>query len=419
MAIIEEGSCLIEFINKQGLGSGKTDLGVVEVPYALPGEIIAFEKHEYRRKSNSLLKKIEKLSSHRIAPECKYFERCGGCMLQHMDVETYNDFKLSLIKNVLPAETKINPLITIPQGNRRRINLQAVKKDDRLLFGLHRFHSHQIIDIDSCPAVMKPLSDIFTPLKEMLTELLEHKEKAEIFLTHASNGIDMLLETKSFEIKPEQERVLIDFAERTNIIKLQFSSSDNTQILFESEEPYIILGDKKVTTDAKCFMQASFASDKILADLVEQYLPQEKGALVDLFCGRGTFALPLSKRFNVDGFESDSGAIEALKSASEGAITLYKRDLFKNPLSKNELQPYNFAVINPPRAGALEQIKTLSRSKCKKIIYISCNPETFARDAAILEKGGYNLQEVTPVDQFYWSSHLEVIGIFNYIDKTD
>ena len=412
MAIIEEGSCLIEFINKQGLGSGKTKLGLVEVPYALPSEIITFEKHEYRRKSNCLLKNIEKSSSHRITPECKYFERCGGCMLQHMDLETYNDFKLSLIKTVLPSETKINPIITIPKGNRRRINLQALKKDERLLLGLHRFHSHQIIDIDNCPAAMSPLSAILTPLKEVLVEVLEHKQKAEIFLTHASNGIDMLLETTSFEITPEQERALIDFATKTKIIRLQFSSSKKAQILFESEKPYVLLGGKKVATDAKCFIQASFESDKILADLVEQYLPQEKGALVDLFCGRGTFALPLSKRFNVDGFESDSGAIEALKDASEGTITLYKRDLFKNPLSKDELLPYNFAVINPPRAGALEQIKTLARSKCKKIIYISCNPESFARDAIILEKGGHKLQEVTPVDQFYWSSHLEVVGVF-------
>lgn len=413
MAIIEKGSCLINFINNQGAGSGKTELGIVEVPYALPNEIIRFEKHEYRKKSNCLLKSIEKPSKHRAVAECKYFERCGGCMLQHMDLKIYKDYKLSLIKNVLPAETKIAPLITIPKGNRRRINLQALKKDERVFLGLRRFHSHQIVDIDSCPAAMSPLSAIIMPLKEVLADFLEHKQKAEIFLTHASNGIDMLIETQGLEIAPEQERGVIAFAIKYNIIRVQFSSPEKTQIIFESEKPYIILGGKKVTTDAKCFMQPSFASDKILAGLVEQYLPQKKGALVDLFCGRGTFSLPLSKhRFKVDGFESDSGAIDALKDASEGTITVYKRDLFKNPLNKNELLPYRFVVINPPRAGALEQIKMLARSKCEKIIYISCNPKTFARDAAILEKGGYKLQEVTPVDQFYWSPHLEVVGVF-------
>ena len=391
----------------------KTLLGLVEVPYALPSEIITFQRHEYRRQSNCLLKSIEKPSSHRITPECKYFGRCGGCMLQHMDLKTYDNFKLSLVKRALPPEIKINPIITIPKGTRRRINLQALKKDEHLFLGFYRFHSHQIIDIDSCPAMMAPLSAILNPLKEVLMLILEHRQKAEIFLMHASNGIDMLLELPDLiELTTEQERELTDFAKKTGIIRLKFHSSKKPKLLFESEKPYILLGDKKVATDARCFMQASFSSDQILADLVEQYLPQEKGALVDLFCGRGTFALPLSKRFSVDGFESDATALEALGEAAAGTIAIHKRDLFTNPLSKDELRPYRFAVINPPRAGALEQVKALARSKCERVVYISCNPESFARDAGILENGRYKLLEVTPVDQFYWSSHLEVVGVF-------
>lgn len=215
MAILEEGSCVIEFVNNKGLGSGKTPLGLVEVPYALPNETITFQRHGYRKKSNCLLKNIEKTSSHRITPECKYFGRCGGCMLQHMDQKTYDNFKLSLIKNALPLETKINPIITIPKGNRRRINLQAVKKDEQLFLGFHRFRSHQIIDIDSCPAMMSPLSALLIPLKEVLADILEHRQKAEIFLTHASNGIDMLLELHNLiEITPEQEQGLTDFAKK-------------------------------------------------------------------------------------------------------------------------------------------------------------------------------------------------------------
>ncbi|MDA9163267.1 methyltransferase [Rickettsiaceae bacterium] len=412
MAVIEKGSCLIEFINKQGFGSSKSTPNRIEIPYTLIGEIVAFEKHEYRKKSNYILKNIEKPSIHRVTPECKYFEYCGGCMLQHMDLESYNNFKLSLAQRVLPPETKINPLITIPKGNRRRINLQALKKDGRLFLGLRRFHSHQIVDIDICPAVMSELSAIFMPLKKTMIEILEHKHKAEIFLTYNSNGIDILFEMQNLNITPEKEKLLMNFAIENQIIRLQIQSPEQTKTIFESEKPYIMLGDKKVATDPKCFMQTSFESDKLLAGLVEQYLPEEKGKIVDLFCGRGTFSLPLSKRFDVDGFESDSNALEALENASEGTIILHQRDLFKNPLNENELSPYDFVVINPPRAGALEQIKKLANSKCKKIIYISCNPESFARDAAILEKGSYKLQEVTPVDQFYWSAHLEIAGVF-------
>ena len=413
MTIIEKGTCLIEFVNQQGLGCGKTPVGLVKVPYALPGEIINFERHEYRKQANCVLTAIEKPSIHRITPECKYFGRCGGCTLQHMDQQAYDEFKLGLVKNVLPPKTAIKPIITIPKGNRRRINLQAIKKDERVLLGFHRFHSHQIIDIDGCPATMSALSDIIMPLKEVLMSILEQRQKAEIFLTHASNGIDMLIELHNITtLTPDQILKLTDFAKNSDITRLQFCSAKKLNTLFEREKPYILLGGKKVATDAKNFLQSSFLSDQILAKLVDEYLPEEEGSVVDLFCGRGTFALPLSKRFTVDGFESDVTALKALKETAEEKLTLHKRDLFTNPLTKAELQSYRFAVINPPRAGAVEQIKELSRSMCKIIVYISCNPESFARDAATLEKGRYKLIEVTPVDQFYWSSHLEVVGVF-------
>lgn len=413
MALLEQGSCLIESLSKQGLGVGKTDLGIVEVPYAIPEEVIAFERHGYRRQSNCLLKNIEKPSEHRITPECKYFGRCGGCLLQHMDLKTYDDFKASIISKLDLQKAKINPVITIPKGNRRRINLQAMKKDEQLFMGFHRFHSHQIIDIDSCPAMMEDLSTLLIPLKEVLYGIMEHRQKAEIFLTRASNGIDMLVELHGLiGISSKQEQGLIDFAKNHELIRLQFRSSKKPHVLFEKEKPYIILGGKQVSTDARGFMQASFASDKILAELVDGYLPKENGALVDLFCGRGTFALPLSLRFSVDGFESDAGALAALEEAAEGSIVLHKRDLFADPLTKEELKPYRFAVINPPRAGAEAQSKELAKSECERVVYVSCNPETFARDAGILAGEGYKLVEVTPVDQFYWAPHLEVVGVF-------
>lgn len=413
MALLEQGTCLIESLNKQGLGVGKSELGLVEIPYAIPGEIAAFDRHGYRRQSNCLFKGIEKASEHRITPECKYFGRCGGCLLQHMDKKTYDDFKAKIISRLNLTDVKINPVITIPKGNRRRINLQALKKDEQLFLGFHRFHSHQIIDIDSCPAMMADLSKLLVPLKEVLIDIMEHRQKAEIFLTHAGNGIDTLFELHGLvSISKSQEQVLIDFAKTNGLIRLQFRSSKKPVVLFEKEKPHIILGDKKVSIDARCFMQASFASDTILADLVGNYLPQKNGALVDLFCGRGTFALPLSKRFSVDGFESDLGALAALEEAAEGSIVLHKRDLFENPLTEDELKPYRFVVVNPPRAGAQTQINELAKSKCERIVYVSCNPETFARDAGILASGGYKLLEVTPVDQFYWAPHLEVVGVF-------
>jgi 23S rRNA (uracil1939-C5)-methyltransferase len=176
----------------------------------------------------------------------------------------------------------------------------------------------------------------------------------------------------------------------------------------------------KVDIDAHCFLQSSFESDRILQEFITKHALDFGADLkaIDLFCGRGTYTLPLSRYGKVDGFESDPKALEALSKAAKAAsrdIELTKQDLFNNPVQTELLSKYNFAVINPPRAGAKEQVIELSQSSIKTIIYISCNPETFAQDAQILIKNNYQLTEVTAFDQFYWSPHLEVIGIFKKI----
>jgi len=418
MAITEQGICRIEAINNQGLGTGRTGLGTTLLPYVIPGELVSFERHSYRGKSNCVLKGIIEESPSRIRPECKYFGSCGGCLLQHMDKDNYAKFKFSLIDTALKSvsiETKINRIIIIQKGERRRANLEAIKKDEQVYLGFHRFHSHQIINIDACPVLMPELSDLLNPLKNVLSKVLSHKQKAQIFCTKASNGVDLVLELQNqTQLTKEQREFLLSFGRDHGIIRLQFRSTGIFDVVLEIDEPHIILGSIPVTIDADGFLQSSFTSDQLLADLVQKYLPPEvvdKLKVADLFCGRGTFALPLSQHFNVDGFESDEAALHSLGRASKD-IRLEKRDLFIFPLSTLELNKYNYIVINPPRAGASAQCSKIASSLCERIAYISCNPESFARDAKILCDSGYKLLEVTPIDQFYWSSHLEVVGLF-------
>lgn len=420
MALIEQGICRIESINNQGLGTSKKDLGSNYLPYVLPGDLVVFEKHSYRGKSNCLLKKIVEEAPTRIKPECKYFGSCGGCALQHINKESYAEFKFSLIDKALKAvsiQTTINPVIIISQGQRRRANFKAIKKDNQVYLGFHRFHSHQIINIDACPALMIELSDLLTPIKKLLCDILSHKQKAQLFCTRASNGIDLMIEISNQGLlTKEQKLYLLRFAEDHNIIiRLQFRSLELLDTVFQRAQPYIVFDSVSVATDADGFLQSCFASDQILTDLLQKYLPPKQAKVADLFCGRGTFSLPLSKYFNVDGFESDEAALNALGEASKNIrenISLEKRDLFISPLSVIELNKYDYVVINPPRIGARDQCLRLAASLCERVVYISCNPESFARDAKILSDGGYKLLEVTPVDQFYWTPHLEVVGIF-------
>ncbi len=421
MAIIEEGICKIQYVNSKGMGVGFSEKGEVQVPYALAGELISFQRHKYRHQSNCVLVEVLEPSKNRQEPKCQYFGKCGGCLLQHLTTEDYTNLKLSMLGSSLEEqniETKVLPIVTVPPSQRRRANLEAVKKDDTVYMGFHKFHSNQIVNIDHCPALLPKLSSLLIPLKETLLKVLAHKQKAQIFLTSASNGIDVTIEIyKQKRLTEDQKIYLLDFAKQNNIIKIVFRAKKFIDIVHQTEDPYVLFDNVQVAIDAHCFLQATFDSDQILKDSILKYLTTDvkKPAVVDLFCGRGTYTLPLSKYFAVDGFESAPKAISCLKQAAEKAgriINVIKKDLFEDSLTTAELNKYHFAVINPPRAGALKQITQIASSKIKKIVYISCNPKTFAADAKVLISHNYDLVEVTPLDQFYWSPHLEVIGFF-------
>lgn len=422
MALVEQGQCKINSLNKQGLGVGQTEKGKVLLPYTLPGEVVSFDRHAYRSASNCVLKEIIEPSKERATPPCPYFGACGGCLLQHLNVKDYYDFKYDGLKNMLFSEgieAVIHPVITIPAGERRRANLEAIKKEDQIYLGFHRFHSKQIINIDACLALLPRLSHLLVPIKEVLHKILDNREKAHIFLTEASNGTDITITIQERATLTQAHRAYLEeFALKHSITRLIFRYRKRIDTIREIAKPHILFDGIEVEIDANSFLQSSFKSDEVLGNLVMKYFTNEnlKGEhIVDLFCGRGTYTLPLSKYYNVDGFESDQPALTALENAAKKAnrpISVTKQDLFESPVKTGELNKYNAAVINPPRAGGQAQIDQLKSSIVEKICYISCNPETFARDAKILLSGGYELVEITPVDQFYWSPHLEVVGFF-------
>lgn len=454
MALIETAKCKIEKLNSKGFGIGRTEMGEVELPYVLPGDEVEFERHAYRGKSNCLGLSVKEGDHRRANPPCEYFGKCGGCSLQHLVEEDYTKLKLSMITNALDARNisdyKLNPITTIPAGNRRRANLEAVKRGEKLHFGFHPYASFLVTDIRKCLAMEPELSNLLEPLREVVDKILANKQKAQLFLTRAANGIDLWLEIQNVkQLEDSHRQLLKDFAEEHNIIRLIFRHRKFQDVIHQSEEPYILFDNVRVEIDAQCFLQSSSESDKILGDLVHSVIQREarsadrqelvtgdkelaqgaqlhsqgpdgrQGSLrmtgVDLFCGRGTYTIPLSKHSKVDGYESDKKALAALGRAAvaEGReINLFRKDLFTSPVLAGDLKKYDFCVINPPRAGAENQIKEVSKSGIPKICYVSCNPETFARDAEILLEADYKLKEISPVDQFYWASHLEIVGYF-------
>ncbi|MCX7337860.1 MAG: TRAM domain-containing protein [Alphaproteobacteria bacterium] len=407
-------------LNVSGEGVGDQDGKEIFVPFALPGEKVAIEIHEFRRKKKFVLKQVLEASPNRIQPVCSHFTQCGGCTLQHFDAITYKDFKKSLITQPL-LEYGLDPflvgdLVILPFGRRRRANLDAIKKEDKVHLGFHRWRAHQIIDIQECHTLAPELRVLIAPFRQALDTILTPFQKAKIFLTVTKGGVDFSLEIQGvLELSNDQKDVLMQFAQAMNLARFIFRHGKKVEVLHLSADPVIEFDGVDVAVDAYGFLQATDDADRALSQIIMDAIPTGVRKIADLFAGRGTFSLPLSRLAPVDAFELDKPALAALDGAialSGRPITTHYRNLYDNPLLSDELQSYDVIVLDPPRAGALEQIEQIKSLSVQTLIYISCNPQTFCRDAKILIDNGYVLKTITPIDQFAWSAHLEVVGIF-------
>jgi len=419
------GTCKIDSLSTEGLGTGTSEHGEVNLPFVLPGEIVNYERfmkhpNSKREQPKFFLKEIHKQSAYRAEAICAHFTQCGGCLLQHLNERTYENFKRDLI--VKPFITHgldtncIQDLVKLPAGERRRANFEAIKKNDQVFLGFHRWRSHQIINLNECHTVDPKIADLLEPMRQLFWHVMDMYQKATVYFTVTAVGLDVGMDIHRGALQENAIELLGAFANAHNLARLILRENRKRTTIYERERPYVIFDNVKVDIEPSSFLQASDRADRVLTDLVIASLPQPSHRIADLFCGRGTFTFPLSRQASVDGYECDLPALTALQNAVDKSgrdIQTYKRNLFDSPLTPLELNKYDVIVIDPPRAGALAQVKLIAESHVPHIAYISCGPESFARDAKILiEQGGYELQIVTPVDQFTWSPHLEVVGIF-------
>lgn len=390
-------------------------------PFVIPGEEINIKFHQGKKQLWVDLEGIVTPSPHRIDPKCVHFGHCGGCMLQHIDMELYRSFKKSLVMEAL-SQNSLDPLICeepliLPFGKRRRANLEGIKKEDKTFLGFHRLKSHQIINLSECHALTENLRCLIVPLRQVLNEILEPQQKAKIFMLESDSGIDLGLEIAHVQdLSSEAQDQLEEFAKIHNIGRLFFRYRKKRIIIHQQSEMIAMnWADAWVPVDAYSFVQATKDSDYALTNLVMEALPSSPRRIVDLFSGRGTFSFSLAQKCAVDAYESDLGATQILQQSAQKynrPIYAFQRDLFQNPLTKEESSKYDVTVLNPPRAGAAQQIFNL---KSPYIVYVSCSPQSFAKDGKILtQEKGYRLVKVTPVDQFGWSAHVEVVGVFSH-----
>lgn len=402
----------IEAIGHRGDGIARRESGEsVYVPFTLPGERILAEIDGTR----GTLVEIVEPSPDRIAPICPVYETCGGCLLQHMAPDPYLEFKRQIIVNALQSHGLNDPVetpIAIPTASRRRAVFSAKRlKTGRLLFGFAERRTHAIVDIESCPILLPALDKRLPDLRTLAAIACGTKKQLKIQATATPTGLDVVLIDGKQDENTRQR--LAREALRLGVARVSFPND----IIIESSIPSLQIDGTTLNPKPGTFLQAASESETVLARLAMDAIKQAGAkTVVDLFCGIGAFAVRLAGFAKVTGIDSDAAALASLDQAlrfSTGLkpVKAVRRDLFRNPMTAKELNLFDAVLFDPPRAGAERQAQELARSKVKSVVAISCNPLTLARDLAILVAGGYRIRTIRPVDQFIFSSHIEVVAV--------
>ena len=345
---------------------------------------------------------------------CPHFGACGGCTAQDMPPDAYAASKrdavlAALAKAGVTAEV-LAPVI-VPPRTRRRAVFKIASRIEGLHIGFHAAKSHTVIDMHHCDVLTPALFGLVAKLRPALEKLMGTGEVADLHVTQTDTGFDAAFRWKR-NLTPGLTAELSRALGGIGIARLTL----NDELVFEIAAPTITFDGIPVKLPPNPFLQSTAEGEAALQTRVREIVGKAK-TIADLFCGVGTFALPLARNAKVHAVEHDAPALAALAAAAKSPglkkLTTESRDLFKLPLTPVELAPYDAVVLDPPRAGAEAQAKALTRSKVPVIAYVSCNADSFARDAAILTQGGYVLGPVTPIDQFLWSSHIELVGSFH------
>ncbi|WP_353216055.1 class I SAM-dependent RNA methyltransferase [Sandarakinorhabdus sp.] len=349
------------------------------------------------------------------APACTHYPACGGCQLQHLNDDAYTRFVLDRLLRVLPAgwPAQVHPVALSPPRSRRRASLKALKRGGKLSLGFHSEGTHALVDIADCPLLAPELMAVLAPLRRLLKSRVRDGQGAGVAMTLTDDGVDLLLANVSAEGLAAIE-ALTDFANATDLARLSVEGPGGIDTLVERRQPTVLMGGVAVPLPVAPFLQATREGEAALVAAVRAAVG-DAGKIADLFCGLGTFALPLSQRAAVLAVDAAGPAVMALGVVARRAdrrVDVQHRDLFRRPLTPGELAGMQAVVFDPPRAGAEAQARALAASNVPVVVAVSCNPNSFGRDAKILVEGGYTLNALWPVAQFRWSSHVELVARF-------
>ncbi|MGK2286750.1 class I SAM-dependent RNA methyltransferase [Pedomonas sp. V897] len=355
----------------------------------------------------------------RAEPPCRHFGACGGCTLQHVAPALYHDWlrdrvlmALGQHDITLPPESIAAPHVSPPQ-TRRRATFRAVRRGSRVELGFNVERAHRLVDLEECHILNPALFRLLAPLRALLARELTDGHAASVQMTLTDSGVDLTLGGLKRR-GLAQDELLAGFAGENDLARISIDTGLGVDVILERRPPLIHFGGVPVRLPVGAFLQATPDGEAALQAAVLESVGKAK-EVADLFAGLGTFALPLSATARVLASDAGKVSLESLQRAANEAqrpVKIEHRDLFRRPLTALELKRFQAVVFDPPRAGAQAQCAELARSAVPVVVAVSCNPNTFARDARLLLDGGYRLERLWPVGQFLWSAHVELVARF-------
>ena len=391
-------------------GHGLTANGAI-VLGALPGERTLVKVDGKRAELVETLNPAPE----RAKPICPWFGTCGGCVAQHMSPSLYHAWKRGQVVEALEYEgvaVEVGDLVDAHGAGRRRATFHARFPHGQVdEIGFMRARSHDIIAIDNCPLFSPGMAGAIQAAQALSGDLRGFMKPLDIGVTATLDGLDVDLRGSGPLGRAETQK-LTQTADALDLARV----SNHGEIVIERRSPRVAFGKALTRLPPGGFLQATEAGEAWLAEFAERAFAGAK-RVADLFCGVGAFALRLARRREVFAADADPAAVAALARAAATTPGLRKleaetRDLFRRPLRADELAAFDAALIDPPRAGAIEQARAVAASALPLVLSISCNAATFARDARILIDGGFQIESVTPLDQFRFSAHVEIAAVF-------
>ena len=404
------------------IGDGIAKPGPVFVERTAPGDtILARVRRDAKGIQRGEVVEVVTPSPLRQKPPCRHYDDCGNCTLQHLAPDYYYKWKAETVESILKKQNVVpqrwlEPVL-VGESQRRRATLSALKiTQNRVLIGYYKRRSDRITDIKECLIAHPKLLKLRSALRPYLVELLNIGRSVDVFIQLSGDEVDVLLTGevgRAGYVDAFVKTKLVKMAEDLELARVSWRIGYGEFPVVICRRTQVIghFGTLQVPLPPGAFLQPTQAGEIALSAGVERAFPRS-GYFADLFAGCGSFSGRLENRGKVDAFEIEGAAVSALAKSSGTNLRAYRRDLLQRPLKARELNRYDGVVFDPPRCGCEEQAREMAICRVPTIVSVSCNPLTFARDAAILIRGGYQLESVQMVDQFLWSHHIELVGVF-------